>query len=100
MGSVYIYVYAQYVQFATLIFVHVLYVSGSVRHFFKVKGPYSQFFLLSSPSFFHLYYQSGGCLFFLCMGSLGWTVAVPAIGALFSLVAGCQRGKHMDIPGT
>ena len=32
------------------------------------------------------------------MGLRGWTVAVPAIGALFNLGAGCQKGKHLDIP--
>ena len=54
-------------------------------------------------SFFPLIFQCDGCLFFLSLvrgGSwLGCSV-VPAMGALFSLGAGCQKWKPLDTPGT
>ena len=49
------------------------------------------------------FFQCDGCLFFLSLvlgGSwLGCSV-VPAMGALFSLGAGCQKWKPLDILGT
>ena len=53
-------------------------------------------------SFFPLIFQCDGCLFLsLVRGGLwlGCSV-VPAMGALFSLGAGCQKWKPLDIPGT
>ena len=32
-----------------------------------------------------------------CVGAHGWVV--PAMGALFNLGAGCQKGKPLDNPG-
>ena len=52
--------------------------------------------------FFSLILQCHGCLFSFpfCEGSwLGCSV-VPAMGALFSLRAGCRKWKPLDIPGT
>ena len=55
------------------------------------------------PFFFPLFFQCDGRLFFLSLvrggSSLGCSI-VPAMGALFSVGAGCQKWKPLDIPGT
>ena len=53
-------------------------------------------------SFFPLIFQCDGCLFLSLVRGGSWLgcSVVSAMGALFSLGAGCQKWKPLDIPGT
>ena len=70
-------------------------VAESSRHL--VLPPTLPFF-----SFFPLIFQCDGCLFLSLVRGGSWLgcSVVPAMGALFSLGAGCQKWKPLDIPGT
>ena len=54
------------------------------------------------PSFLSTVFQCDGCLFLSLVRGGSWLgcSVVPAMGALFSLGAGCQKWKPLDIPGT
>ena len=59
----------------------------------------------SLPPFFSsfpLIFQCDGCLFLSLVHGGSWLgcSVVPAMGAFFSLGAGCQKWKPLDIPGT
>ena len=56
----------------------------------------------SLPLFLSTVFQCDGCLFLSLVRGGSWLgcSAVPAMGALFSLGAGCQKWKPLDIPGT
>ena len=56
----------------------------------------------SLPLFLSTVFQCDGCLFLSLVRGGSWLgcSVVPAMGALFSLGAGCQKWKPLDIPGT
>ena len=64
----------------------------------------SRHLALPPPSlpFFPLIFQCDGCLFLSLVRGGSWLgcSVVPAMGALFSLGAGCQKWKPLDTPGT
>ena len=83
--------------------------SGSAWSSFSQRGREQSSFS-SPPSLpffvFPLIFQCDWCLFFFFFLSLvrggSWLgcSVVPAMGALFSLGAGCQKWKPLDTPGT
>jgi len=54
-----------------------------------------------SPLFLFTVRQCDGCLFLSLVRGGSWLGCsiMPAMGALFSLGAGCQKWKSLDIPG-
>ena len=56
----------------------------------------------SLPLFLSTVFQCDECLFLSLVRGGSWLgcSVVPAMGALFSLGAGCQKWKPLDIPGT
>ena len=56
----------------------------------------------SLPLFLSTVFQCDGCLFLSLVRGGSWLgcSVVPTMGALFSLGAGCQKWKPLDIPGT